>query len=62
MTYIDAIMLELAERGSAVLTTESGFYLEDVREAAREDGVQVRFKEYDPSTFVITLRKAGRGH
>lgn len=65
VNYLDYIMLELAENGKVIFWDHDyGYSLDDVRDAAREDGVQIRIKEYDRGldSYVITLRKVGLGH
>lgn len=61
-TTVDSVMDELAERGSAVFTSDLNIHPVDVREAAREDGVSVRFTEPYPNVYIVRLRKVGRGH
>ena len=66
MTLIDEIMLTLAEKGETYYFPYShSCTLDDIRGAAREDGVQIRVKlfadRYSPS-YRITLRKVGLGH
>jgi hypothetical protein len=64
---INAIMLELAETGKTVITQDTwwnyGLSVEtDIRQAAREDGVQVRFTYDSDDNLTVTLRKIGLGH
>ena len=62
VSYLDYIMLELAENGKAYFASDYGYSLDDVRDAAKEDGVQVRIKETACGSYAITLRKVGLGH
>ena len=65
---INAIMLELAETGKVTIPQDmwwnygwSGIE-PDIRQAAREDGVQVRFTYDSDDNLTVTLRKIGLGH
>lgn len=66
MALIDEIMLTLAEKGEIHFFPDSySCTLDDIRGAAREDGVQVRVKSYNGGHlpgYRITLRKVGLGH
>lgn len=60
MTAIDRVMLELAEYGDASMY---GYNENEVRAAAREDGVSVRFRYNKYGDLVrVYLRKVGLGH
>lgn len=66
MNAIDNIMLTLAEYGDIHFFPDSySCTLDDIRGAAREDGVQIRVKPYNGGHlpgYRITLRKVGLGH
>jgi hypothetical protein len=62
VSYLDYIMLELAENGKAYFASDYGYSIDDVRDAAKEDGVQVRIKETACGSYLVTLRKVGLGH
>jgi hypothetical protein len=61
---LKAIMLELAETGKTVITQDMWCFCteSDIRVAAREDGVQVRFTYDSDDNLTVTLRKIGLGH
>jgi hypothetical protein len=61
---INAIMLELAETGKSTIPSGVWWFCteSDIRVAAREDGVQVRFTYDSDDNLTVTLRKIGLGH
>lgn len=63
MTHIDAIMLTLAETGSVVFHPLENIPFAELHAAAKEDGVQIRWRDRQTDGAVImTLRKVGLGH
>ena len=63
MTHIDEIMLELAETGTVVFYPDENIPVSELQAAAKEDGVQLRWRDRQTDGVVImTLRKVGLGH
>ena len=66
---LDRIMTDLAEKGYAYYAVpdepldDCWVDMADIRAAAKDEGVQVRFGFRDcDGAFKVTLRKVGRGH
>jgi hypothetical protein len=62
--FIDTLMLQLAETGK-VSISEADHWCgmeDDIRAAAREDGVQIRTSLDAYWNLIVTLRKIGLGH
>jgi len=65
---LDRIMTDLAEKGHAFYAVPYSFAGDwvdaaDIRAAAKDEGVQVRFSIRDSDgAFKVSLRKVGRGH
>ena len=66
ISFLDITMLELAETGRSLISNEYLCFYdlnEDIiRQAARVDGVQVRFSYDSNDNLIVTLRKIGLGH
>lgn len=63
MTRIDEIMLALAETHSVIFHPLEDIPFDELRTAAKEDGVQLRWRDRQTDgAVIVTLRKVGLGH
>ena len=65
--HLDRIMTDLAEKGHAfyaVPYSYAGDWVDaaDIRAAAKDEGVQVRFSIRSDGAYKVSLRKIGRRH
>ena len=65
--HLDRIMTDLAEKGHAFYAVPYSFAGDwvaeaDIRSAAKDEGVQVRFSIRSDGAYKVSLRKVGRGH
>jgi hypothetical protein len=64
---LDRIMTDLAVKGHAFYAVPYSFAGDwvaeaDIRSAAKDEGVQVRFSIRSDGAYKVSLRKVGRGH